>query len=149
VFSGANRPMRPSKSRSGFTRFAKATARWSGRPIAFLLALALLIVWLATGPFFHYSDSWQLVINTGTTIITFLMVFLIQNAQYRDAEAVQVKLDELLRVSRGAHNSLLNLEELEDEELDRMHQIYRKLAEEARQKLRRGESDTGVPLVHP
>jgi low affinity Fe/Cu permease len=139
--------MRPTKSHASFTRLAKSTARWAGRPIAFLVALAVVILWLASGPFFHFSDTWQLVINTSTTIITFLMVFLIQNTQYRDAEAVQVKLDELLRVTAGAHNSLLDLEELEDKELDKIKEDYQAIAGRARERLRRGESDTDVPEV--
>jgi low affinity Fe/Cu permease len=137
--------MRPTKSRSWFTRFAKETARWTGRPIAFVLAVVIIVAWLATGPLFHYSDSWQLVINTATTIVTFLMVFLIQNAQYRDAEAVQVKLDELLRVTQGAHNALLDLEELEEDELDQIRSGYSELAQGAREKLRRGGTDTDAP----
>jgi low affinity Fe/Cu permease len=149
VLAGMNRPMRPTRSRSPFTRFAKATSRWAGRPSAFILACLVVGIWLATGPIFGYSDTWQLVINTGTTIITFLMVFLIQNTQYRDAEAVQVKLDELLRVSRGAHNTLLDLEELEDDELDRLRKVYQELAEKARSVVRHGGTDTGVPDVEP
>ena len=93
MFSGTNAPMRPTRSRSAFARLAKATARWAGRPIAFLLAAGVVLAWAATGPIFGFSDTWQLLINTGTTVATFLMVFLIQNTQYRDAEAVQVKLD--------------------------------------------------------
>lgn len=147
MLAGTNAPMRPTKSRSWFTHFAKETARWTGRPIAFLLAVAVIIVWLVTGPFFRFSDTWQLVINTGTTVVTFLMVFLIQNAQYRDAEAVQVKLDELLRVTHGAHNALLDLEELEEAELDKLKRGYIDLAELARAKLRRGGTDTGAPEV--
>ena len=141
--------MRPTKSRALFTRLAKATSRWAGRPLAFLLAGAVVMTWLVTGPIFHWSDTWQLVINTGTTIVTFLMVFLIQNTQYRDAEAVQVKLDELLRCTRGAHNALLNIEELEDHELDRLHKMYEDLANKARQQLRRGREDTGVEALDP
>ena len=97
----------------------------------------MVIAWVVTGPFYGLSDTWQLVINTGTTVVTFLMVFLIQNAQYRDAEAVQMKLDELLRVTHGAHNALLDIEELEEDELHRIRQGYTELAESAREKLRR------------
>jgi low affinity Fe/Cu permease len=100
-----------------------------------------------SGPLFGFSDTWQLVINTGTTIITFLMVFLIQSTQNRDSEAIQVKLDELIRVIKGAHNGLLDLEELEEEELDRIRAEYAQLAERARADLRRGLRDTGVPDV--
>jgi low affinity Fe/Cu permease len=139
--------MRPTKSRSWFTRFAKATAHMAGRPAAFILATAVILVWLVTGPFFHFSDTWQLVINTGTTIVTFLMVFLIQCTQNRDTEALQVKLDELLRVTAGAHNALLDLEELEEVELQRVRAEYSKLAEQARADLRQGLVDTGSPDV--
>ena len=147
MLSGTNSPMRPTKPRSVFTRVAKGVARWTGRPSAFLLALAVIVAWGVTGPIFRYSDTWQLAINTGTTIVTFLMVLLIQNTQYRDAEAVQVKLDELLRSTRGAHNALLDLEELEDQELDEIRSRYRELASRAREQLRRGEGDTGTPEV--
>ena len=139
--------MRPIKSQSRFTRFAKATSRVTGRPSAFILAAAVVLVWLMTGPLFGFSDTWQLVINTGTTIVTFLMVFLIQCTQNRDAEAVQVKLDELLRATSGAHNALLDLEELEECELDQVRAGYARLAEGARADLRRGHGDTGVPEV--
>ncbi len=133
--------------RSRFTGFAKATSRATGRPLAFILAASVIVVWLVTGPIFHYSDTWQLVINTGTTVVTFLMVFLIQNTQNRDTEAVQVKLDELLRATTGAHNALLDLEELEDRELDRIRAGYTRLAELAREELRCGRGDTGAPEV--
>jgi low affinity Fe/Cu permease len=113
--------------------------------MAFLLATAVVVLWLATGPLFGFSDTWQLVINTGTTIVTFLMVFLIQNTQNRDTEAIQVKLDELLRVTRGAHVALLDLEELEDKELERIRGEYGELARKARENIRHGKSDTGVP----
>ncbi len=139
--------MRPTKSRSRFTRLAKATARVTGRPGTFILAVSIILVWLVTGPLFRFSDTWQLVINTGTTIITFLMVFLIQATQNRDAEAVQVKLDELLRATAGAHNALLDLEQLEEHELDKILDGYYRLAEGARAGLRRGDLDTGVPEV--
>lgn len=139
--------MRPTKSRSLFTRFAKATARYSGKPQTFMLAGLVIVVWAVTGPLFDYSDTWQLVINTGTTVVTFLMVFLIQATQNRDAEAVQIKLDELIRAMEGAHNVLLDLEELEDRELDRIKLSYEHLAEQARERIRRGQSDTGVEGV--
>jgi low affinity Fe/Cu permease len=139
--------MRPTKSQSRFTRFAKATARATGRPSAFILAVGVILTWMVTGPLFRFSNTWQLVINTGTTIITFVMVFLIQNTQNRDAEAVQVKLDELLRATAGAHNALLDLEELEDRELDLVRAGYGRLAERARADLRRGQGDTGAPEV--
>ena len=126
--------MRPTKSRSRFTRFAKWTAHATGRPIAFLLASFTILVWVITGPLFGFSDTWQLVINTGTTIITFLMVFLIQSTQNRDSEAVQVKLDEIIRAIGNAQNELLDLEELEEEDLDKMRQVYCDMARKAREK---------------
>ena len=140
--------MRPTKSHSVFTRCAKATSRAAGRPWTFIIACGLIVVWLISGPYFHYSDTWQLVINTSTTIITFLMVFLIQSTQNRDAEAVHIKLDELLRVTPGAHNVLLDLEELEEHELDRLRAIYCRLADDARRGVSRGRSDEGVPDIH-
>jgi low affinity Fe/Cu permease len=139
--------MRPTKSSSRFTNFAKATSRATGRPSAFLAAGAIIVVWVVTGPLFGFSDTWQLVINTGTTVVTFLMVFLIQNTQNRDSEAVQVKLDELIRATEGAHNALLNLEELEEHELDRIRARYAQLARKARENLERGVDDTGRPDV--
>ena len=137
--------MRPTKSRSWFTHLAKRTSRATGKPLAFVLAVGLILTWLLTGPLFHFSDTWQLVINTGTTIVTFMMVFLIQNTQNRDAEAIQVKLDELLRTTIGAHNALLDLEELEEHELDGIRARYTQLAEHARADLRQGGKDTGAP----
>jgi low affinity Fe/Cu permease len=124
--------MRPTKSKSWFTRFAKWTARAAGRPAAFLLALGVIIVWAVTGPLFHFSDTWQLVINTGTTIVTFLMVFLIQSTQNRDAEATQVKLDEIIRAIGNARNELLDLEELEEKDLDRLKETFIAMALKAR-----------------
>ena len=139
--------MTPAKSNSWFTRFAKATARASGQPVTFALAAGVVLAWAISGPLFHFSDTWQLVINTGTTIVTFLMVFLIQSTQNRDAEAVQIKLDELLRVTPGAHNVLMNLEELEEHELERIREVYVKLALKARQGVEGGRSDEGVPEI--
>lgn len=132
---------------SWFTRFAKYTARAAGQPGTFCVAVGVVVVWAVTGPFFGFSDTWQLVINTGTTIITFLMVFLIQNTQNRDSEAIQVKLDELIRSIDGAHLALLDLEELEDEDLERICKDYRELAKQARRDLRAGKSDTDVREV--
>jgi low affinity Fe/Cu permease len=137
--------MRPTRSTSRFDQLSKFASRAMGRPLAFGLALTAVLVWLVTGPLFGFSDTWQLVINTGTTIVTFLMVFLIQHTQNRDAEAIQVKLDELLRVNAGAHNALLDLEELEEGELDRIRAQYTQLAQRAREALRRGIVDTDVP----
>ena len=139
--------MTPAKSSSWFTRFAKATAHATGQPSAFAIAAFVVAAWAISGPLFQWSDTWQLVINTGTTIVTFLMVFLIQSTQNRDSEAVQIKLDELLRVTPGAHNVLLNLEELEEHEIARIHMVYAKLAEKARQGAERGRSDKGVPEI--
>ena len=130
-----------------YTRTARYIAQLSGRPITFLLAAATILVWLITGPIFHYSDTWQLVINTGTTIITFLMVFLIQNTQNRDTVAMQLKLDELIRATKGAHLSLLDLEELEEKELAAFVKQYEALASMARAQLQSGKSDTGTPEV--
>ena len=120
--------MRPTKTHSRFTKFAKAIAKYSGKPQAFILALLVIAVWGITGPLFGFSDTWQLVINTGTTVVTFLMVFLIQSTQNRDAEAVQIKLDELIRATQGAHNALLDLEELEQDSLDDFKRKYGALA---------------------
>jgi low affinity Fe/Cu permease len=139
--------MKPTKSTSRFTRFAKWTASATGHPSTFVFAVLVIVTWATTGPIFGFSDTWQLVINTGTTIVTFLMVFLIQNTQNRDSEAIQVKLDELIRVMEGAHNALLNLEELDEKELDLIRVNYLKLAEEARNALQQGKVDTGVPEV--
>jgi low affinity Fe/Cu permease len=130
-----------------FSTIAKAIAYHTGRPGSFLLALLVIAIWGITGPLFNYSDTWQLVINTGTTIITFLMVFLIQNTQNRDAAAVQIKLDELIRAVQGAHNALLDLEELDEVELEKIRGHYERLAQRARDDLRRGNYDTGVPEV--
>ena len=128
-----------------YSAFSKAASRFCGRPRTFALAVAVIAVWVVTGPIFGFSDTWQLVINTGTTIITFLMVFLIQSTQNRDTEAIQIKLDELIRATQGAHNALLDLEELEEEELDTFRRKYQILAASARAELGRGTQDTGTP----
>src|ERR1700761_895619 len=128
-----------------FAKFATATARMTGSPQAFLVCGASVLVWAGTGPIFDYSETWQLVINTGTTIVTFLMVFLIQNSQNRDTRALQIKLDELIRVTEGAHTALLDLEELSDKELREICMLYTKIAHESRKLMRRGDEDTHVP----
>jgi len=115
-----------------FNRFAKVIARFTGRPVSFGLAMLIIVLWLITGPVFGFSDTWQLVINTGTTVVTFLMVFLIQNTQMRDTEAMQIKLDELIRATEAASNALLDLEELDEATLDRYRETYEVLARKSR-----------------
>jgi low affinity Fe/Cu permease len=127
-----------------FSRFAKATARTAGQPKTFGLALVVILAWAVTGPVFGFSDTWQLIINTGTTIVTFLMVFLIQNTQNRDSVAMQVKLDELLRAAKGAETAMADLEDLTEEELEAFRAHYRKLAEAARSRMRESE---GLPFA--
>ncbi len=121
--------------RDFFHKFAQEVSGAVGSPWAFLLAVIVIIAWAVTGPLFHFSDTWQLVINTGTTIITFLMVFLIQNTQNRDAKAIHLKLDELIRSVKQARNSLVDLESMSDEELDRLQEEFRKFHEQAAEKL--------------
>jgi low affinity Fe/Cu permease len=128
-----------------YSDIAKRVAHWCGRPTTFLLALGVIGAWILTGPIFGYSDTWQLVINTGTTIVTFLMVFLIQNTQNRDTVAIQLKLDELIRATKGAHNALLDLEELDETLLDEFRDRYELLARSARERLARGLTDTDAP----
>lgn len=130
-----------------FIRFAKWASRATGRPLTFVFAVLIIVIWCVTGPIFNFSDTWQLVINTSTTIITFLMVFLIQNTQNRDTGAIQVKLDELIRATQGAHNALLDLEELEESELERIRNQYEKLAAKARSDLKKGKIDTEIPDI--
>ena len=136
-----------SRNNSWFGRFAKGTSRAAGKPATFMLAMGVVLLWAATGPLFGYSDTWQLVINTGTTVVTFLMVFLIQATQNRDAEALQVKLDELIRATEGAHNALLDLEDIDEEQMDRIRDRYANLAEEARQARKTGQPDTDSPRI--
>ena len=133
------------RTTSSYSGFAKSAAHFCGRPKTFVLAVAIVAAWLVTGPIFNFSDTWQLVINTGTTIVTFLMVFLIQNTQNRDTEAIQIKLDELIRATKGAHNALLDLEELEEGVLDDFRRKYEGLAASARKGIDQGTEDTGTP----
>jgi low affinity Fe/Cu permease len=130
-----------------FSVLARRIATLSGRPAVFLLALAAVVLWGLSGPLFGFSNTWQLIINTTTTIITFLMVFVIQSTQNRDTEAMQLKLDELIRATQGAHNALLNLEEIDEEQFERYRSSYEKLAARAREKLKKGELDTDSPEI--
>jgi low affinity Fe/Cu permease len=123
----------PSTLTQQFSRFAHSISVWTGHPLAFLLAVVLVIVWVLTGPIFKYSDTWQLVINTGTTIVTFLMVFLIQNTQNRDTLAIQLKLSELVLAMKGAENKFAAIEDLSDEELEQLHNDCRARVEMTRQ----------------
>ncbi len=132
--------MNNSNGPSRFSRLARWSARVAGHPGAFLLAVLTIVIWGVAGPWFNFSDTWQLVINTGTTIVTFLMVFLIQNSQNRDTIAMQLKLDELIRAVRAARNSVLNLEELEEQELRSLLSKYQRLGSEAREKAERKEN---------
>ena len=132
---------------SAFSRLAKWTSHAAGHPLTFSLAVLTIVGWGLTGPLFHFSDTWQLVINTGTTIVTFLVVFLVQNTQNRDSAAIQLKLDELIRAIHGAHNALLDLEELTEQDLARLRVRYESLAQQARADLQRGLLDTGTPDV--
>ncbi len=129
----------------GYAAISKAVSRFCGRPIVFVMAVGVIAVWIITGPLFGFSDTWQLVINTGTTIITFLMVFLIQNTQNRDTTAIQIKLDELIRATAGAHNALLDLEEMDERMLDQFRAKYELLAKAARGNLKLGQVDTDSP----
>ncbi len=131
----------------GFSHLARRVAALSGRPAAFLAAALAIVLWALSGPFFGFSDTWQLMVNTTTTIITFLMVFIIQSTQNRDTTAIQLKLDELIRATQGAHNALLDLEEIDDEQFERYRRSYEKLAAAARAKLEKGELDTDSPEI--
>ncbi len=125
-----------------FSNFSRFISYISGQPISFVLACVIVLVWLVSGRLFSFSDTWQLVINTGTTIVTFLMVFLIQNTQNREGEAIQIKLDELIRAQKGAHNSLLDLEELTEGQLNYIKNKYEELARTSRDGLVKGKKDT-------
>jgi low affinity Fe/Cu permease len=132
------------KQQSLFTRMAMAVAKAAGEPATFVVAVAVVIVWAASGPLFGFGDTWQLVINTGTTIVTFLMVFLIQNTQNRDTEAMQIKLDELIHALKSANNAMLDLEQLDEKTLDSIRKTYLLRAAEARGKA--GGGDEAAPL---
>ena len=133
--------------RNLFVKFSTYIAHLTGQPVTFTLAAGVIVVWIVTGPLFNFSDSWQLVINTSTTIITFLMVFLIQSTQNRDTAAIQLKLDELIRATEKAHNALLDIEELSEGELAKIRKTYQKIAAAAREDLRKGKVDTGIPEI--
>ncbi len=143
--SAATNTPSSSKNDTLFGRFARKVAAICGKPSTFLFMVGIVVVWAVSGPVFGYSETWQLVINTGTTIITFLMVFVIQNTQNKDTQALQLKLDELIRANKQAHNALMILEELSQEELDAIKCTYIKLAEEARDDLRAGAIDENKP----
>ncbi len=128
-----------------FSRFANEASRVVGSGTAFAAAMVVVLLWSLSGPLFGYSDTWQLVINTGTTIVTFLMVFLIQNTQNRDSAATQLKLDELIRSTKGAHNALLDLEKLSSNDLENLRTVYQKLADHARRDKTGGSEDTDTP----
>ncbi len=130
-----------------FSNISRYISDKTGQPIAFSLATASVLLWLVTGPIFGYSDTWQLIINSITNIVTYLMVFLIQNTQNRDGEAIQIKLDELIRANKNAHNVLLDLEELSADQLTLIKDRYEKLATIARLELEKGGKDTGEPSV--
>jgi len=132
VFTRTIKATQMSKKKSAFTRFAQATASFTGHPVCFASAAGIIVFWAVSGPLFHFSDTWQLIINTGTTIVTFLMVFLIQNTQNRDSEAMQIKLDDIIRALDQTNKALLDLEELDEQQLDRIRKRYLKLAEQAR-----------------
>lgn len=127
----------PHRKKGVFTRFAEKTACWTGHPAAFLLAFGTIVVWGVTGPLFQFSDTWQLVINTSTTIVTFLMVFLIQNSQNRDTHAIHLKLDELIRSIDEANTAMIDLEELSEDELTKIRDEYEDLAKQARHEMRK------------
>ena len=130
-----------------FTKISQKTSYWAGRPVTFICALSLILIWATTGPLFGFGDTWQLVINTSTTIITFLMVFLIQSSQNRDTAALQMKMDELIRATRGAHNILLDLEELDEDEIQKVREIYEKIASNARDTVKGGSNDLDIPEI--
>ncbi len=134
-------------SRASFIKISQRIAELTGHPYAFLGAVAVILIWAGSGPLFGFSDTWQLVINTGTTIITFLMVFLIQSTQNRDTEALHLKLDELIRATNGAHLVLMDIEKLEEEDFQAFRNVYNSIASEAREKLEMGQLDINCPDI--
>jgi low affinity Fe/Cu permease len=141
----AIRDIEPGALGSRFGNLARGVSTLVGRPVAFAVALLAVLLWAATGPLFHFSDTWQLIINTSTTIVTFLMVFIIQNTQNRDTAAIQIKLDELIRATQGAHNAILDLEQLDEKQLTAYLKRYEALATAARERLQSGKLDTDSP----
>ena len=147
---GAIRDIEPSAIRPWrFANVARHVSTFAGRPATFAIAALAIVLWAASGPLFDFSDTWQLVVNTSTTIVTFLMVFVIQNTQNRDTAAIQIKLDELIRATDGAHNAILDLEQLDDGELTRYLRRYEVLAAAARARLEKGRRDTDSPEIKP
>jgi low affinity Fe/Cu permease len=141
------KPMNGGRARELFRRFAHTTSHLVGTAWAFFAAVVVIVAWALTGPVFHFSDTWQLVINTGTTIVTFLMVFLIQNTQNRDAKAIHLKLDELIRAVEAARNRLVDLEDLSDDELAKLESEFRALREHEGSRTREGSPER-APLLH-
>ena len=135
------------KIKSKFVKVAQSVGEVTGHPFAFAIAVSIILVWAVTGPLFGFSDTWQLVINTGTTIITFLMVFLIQSTQNRDTEALHLKLDELIRATEGAHLALMDIEKLDDDEFQAFRKMYNDIAEKSRKSLNSGEDDINCPNI--
>ena len=134
---------------SGFSVFARHLSIWAGRPSAFFGAFTLIVIWAFFGPAFGFSDTWQLIVNTSTTIVTFLMVFLIQHTQNRDTEEIQIKLNELIRATKGAHNLIVGIDQWDDEELEAQIKRYDAIAAEARRRVKRGLADEDCPTVVP
>ena len=141
--------MRAASLTGYFSHFAHTTSLWTGHPAAFLAAVAVVLAWVLTGPFFNYSDTWQLVINTGTTIVTFLMVFLIQNTQNRDARAIHLKLDELIRGLKGARNKMVDLEDCTDEEIKQLEEEFKRFRERAQHGHPHHRPAAEIPVQRP
>ena len=135
------------KIKSAFVKIAQGVGEVTGHPFSFVVAFSLILIWAITGPLFGFSDTWQLVINTGTTIITFLMVFLIQSTQNRDTEALHLKLDELIRATEGAHLALIDIEKLDDDEFQAFRRMYDEIAEKAKKRLNEGGNDINCPEI--